>query len=156
MIIEGHYDLDPVKGTLQNLETGNYLPKKVPKNKKQYIAVRLNTLDGGKKFVKLHRLMAETFIPNPENKPTIHHINHDRHDNRVENLEWRTYSEQMDNETRAVRGKAVRVYNDNFEHVYFSAREACRQLGLNQGNLSMVLTGAYSQTSGYKAEYIEE
>lgn len=54
----------------------------------------------GKSYL-VHRLVAETFIPNPENKPTVDHINRIRTDNRVQNLRWATRKEQVEN-TKAV------------------------------------------------------
>ena len=42
---------------------------------------------------RINRLVAQAFIPNPEKKPIVHHINHDKTDNRVSNLAWATHSE---------------------------------------------------------------
>ena len=58
----------------------------------------LSLCKDSKKHTKyVHRLVAETFLPNPENKKTIDHINCERHDNRLENLRWATQEENCNN-----------------------------------------------------------
>lgn len=63
---------------------------------KGYLRLRL-CKNGKSKQFQIHRLVAQAFIPNPENKPYIDHINTDRTDNRAENLRWVTNKENCNN-----------------------------------------------------------
>lgn len=69
----------------------NYFLKPLD-NGKGYLRIKL-TNNGKSKRVMLHRIVAEAFIKNPLNKKCVNHINHIRTDNRIENLEWCTHSE---------------------------------------------------------------
>lgn len=64
------------------------------------------SVDGRAKTMAVHRIVAQAFIPNPENKPTVNHINEDKADNRVSNLEWATTREQNAHGTRTARAMA--------------------------------------------------
>lgn len=58
-----------------------------------YRTVKLKGVDGKYHTKSEHRLIANAFIPNPENKRVCHHINHNRVDNRVSNLEWTNHKD---------------------------------------------------------------
>ena len=81
-------------GRIRN-DTTNYISKCKPRKNTGYIESTRKNDQNRKICVSHHRLVALTWLPNPENKPTVNHKNKIRHDNRVENLEWATYSEQV-------------------------------------------------------------
>ena len=69
------------------------------KDRKGYLIVILSNDGNNKKHCKVHRLVAEAFIPNIEKKPQVDHINRIKNDNRVCNLRWVTNSENQYNST---------------------------------------------------------
>lgn len=83
--------------TKQGLVISNHHGNKIKKahlNKKGYLKVRLQSA-GNDKTIPIHRLIALNFIPNPENKKTVNHIDGNKLNNRIENLEWATQGEQI-------------------------------------------------------------
>ena len=64
-------------------------------NSKSYYRIRIHYLDGTAKMEAIHRLVAKAFIPNPDNKEQVNHINGIKSDNTVTNLEWVTNEENM-------------------------------------------------------------
>ena len=81
---EGKYAITE-DGRVWSYLSHKYLELKIAQN--QYRQVCLYK-DGRKKMFYVHRLVAEAFIPNPEQLQTVNHINLNKGDNRVENLEW--------------------------------------------------------------------
>ena len=75
-----------------------------------YFSVKLSE-NGKFKTILIHRLVAETFIPNPENKKTVNHIDGNKQNNFLEHLEWCTFSE---NSIHAVKNNLIkRVYGED-------------------------------------------
>lgn len=106
--------------------------------------------------VRVHKLVADAFIPNPYNRCHIRHINQDKTDNRVENLRWVTPEESANDpltkqhmrEALPQRlekvSKPVLVYDENLTllSAFTSTAETARQLKLHQGNIVNVCSGS--------------
>ena len=103
---EGLYSID-INGNIFSHRKGKYIKgflKGLKEKDNQYITFKLCN-NGKEKSVKLHRLLAELFIPNPENKKFVDHINRIKTDNRIENLRWVNQSENMQNVPKLQRNK---------------------------------------------------
>lgn len=125
------------------------------KSSSGYLQVILYT--GGKGVRKtIHRLVAEAFVPNPENKPEVNHIDEDKKNNVAENLEWVTRRENNNHGTRNRRDaetkrKAVVQYTTKgvFLAEYPSIKEAGRVTGINKSHICQVCRGKEKTAGGY-------
>ena len=131
-----------------------------------YLVVQLNKNGKGKMFY-IHRLVGFAFIPNddPINKIQINHINEDKTDNRVENLEWCTPSENTNHGTRnerAAEKTAKKNINGKLSKkvvcietgaVYLSTKDVQRKLGLLRQNISACCRGRQKTAGGYHWKY---
>lgn len=109
----------------------------------------------------IHRLVAEAFIPNPQNKPTVDHIDGNRQNNAIKNLRWATYSEQNSRfNTHGVRSEKIKVINslDNSEMTFESITDVANYFDVGISNISQMLkkgtVGKRGKTRYYKFEYV--
>lgn len=89
---EGLYKISD-KGNVYSAKTNKNLSlNRITKDGYNHVAIRK---DGKAHNLKIHRIVAKHFIPNPENKPTVNHIDGNKQNNSVSNLEWATREENM-------------------------------------------------------------
>lgn len=145
---------------------------------KGYLRVRLCMSDGKRVTRKVHRLVAQAFIDNPENKPEVNHKNGDKMCNHAWNLEWASarentihaYREGLKEKTRErCREMGKRNGGKHLEaqmtpviatdiktgetRRYKSQREAAKETGAQQANIHKVLTGARKSAAGFTFKY---
>lgn len=145
-------------GKLRNKTTNKLLSLKP--NCDGYVKKTLRLNNNKLKSFYCHIIVAKTFIPNPDNKPTVNHINKIRNDNRLVNLEWATYSEQnlkIEGEIGTKRGKSIRQYDlkGNFIKQWDKATDVENEIGISRKNIQKVLTNQRRQSGGFVWKYTE-
>lgn len=131
-------------------------------NKHGYLTVKLSK-DGKKTHKSIHRLVAEAFIPNPENKKEVNHINGIKTSNYVDNLEWATRSENArhcwNNGLQKVSNKRIIKVIDSLSKIvldlqtgvyYNSISEAANVYNIPPMSLSSMLNGKYKNKTTLK------
>lgn len=156
-----------------NVRSLNYKKLNIIKNLKQkninwYMCFWL--YKNSKKHYLAHRLVALSFISNPNNKKEVNHKNWIKNDNRVENLEWCTHSENIQHSFKVLWHKSPtfwKFWKDNpnsrkinqytldweFIKTWYSINDAERQLNISHSEISKCCRWIILKTGWYKWEY---
>lgn len=118
------------------------------------------TKDGVNKYFHVHRLVAEAFIPNPDNLPFVNHIDEIRTNNRADNLEW--CSCQYNNTYKNARKRFAEAYIKNHSYpvkmftisgepvqTFPSIREAAKAVGVTSNTIYRAITKERKTAAGY-------
>ncbi len=134
------------KGEIFSFRRNHKLTPKV--NHDGYLRIQLY-YKGKCEFVSIHRLIAETFIANPENKAVVNHIDGNKQNNAVDNLEWCTQSENirhaydtgLAHQPLNIRGKTVQQFTKegDFIQEFPSTMEVERTLGIYHAHISSAI-----------------
>lgn len=128
--------------------------------------------NGITKRVHIHRLVASAFIPNPAGHSTVNHINYDRKDSRVENLEWCSqqqnilhatkrngYKNNMQGRTGKLSVNSKPTYqiglDDKVIKLWDSLRDAARELNFNYSSLRNCARGTSKKSHNFKWKYAQ-
>lgn len=139
---------------------------KLKKEKSGYVRIGLRK-NSMSHFKNVHRLVAEAFIPNPENKPVVNHKNGIRDDNRVKNLEWCNQSENILYSYRVLNnghrfGKdnpkskiVLQIKDGKVVNKFYGVREAQRITGIERRSISGCCNNnpKFKTAGGYQWKY---
>lgn len=145
---------------LRNKNGKKYCKLKPYKDKDGYLRVKL--YDEFKKsiWIGVHKVVAMTFLDNPNNYNMVNHKNYIRDDNRIDNLEWcdAKYNVQWSiNNYKGSNKKAVaRIDKENNKVIYSNMSEAAKINNLSVSNICNCCKGKRKKTGGYKWEYVIE
>lgn len=139
----------------------SYRSKKFLKSCKQsteYLAVTL-CKDGTRKSYTIHRLVAEAYLPNPNNLPQVNHKDENKTHNYINNLEWcdNTYNVNYGTRNKRVgraRSKTVICVETNI--VYYSPTEVEQTLGIDASSIHKCCKGKRHTAGGYHWRYDNE
>ena len=145
-------------GKVYSKKTNKFIKPSI--GSKGYFQVCL-TVDGKKRTVKVHRIVAETFIPNPAGKTQVNHIDGNKRNNCVENLEWCTNSENqihsyrvIGNESHGGGGGKTPVICVETSKIYCSASDAARDTDALVQNIIRVCKKRCKTAGGFHWNYV--
>lgn len=144
--------------SLSNNKTRKEKILKLHSDRNGYLFLSLSK-DGKYKNIRIHRLVATAFIPNPNNLPEVNHRNEDKTDNRVENLEYcnRKYNINYGTRTEKTQKPVLQFSKENnFIKKWNSATDVERELCFNKSSICMCCKGKRKSVGGYVWGYADD